>query len=176
MSMFSSKWIIVVLLLILTLVVLFIIGRKSVHAEITIQASPEEIWAVLTDIQQIKAWNPVLIPIEGTLKEGADIKYEFHQDENNSSIIPATVKQMTENQLLNQVGGMTGILTFDHKYILEPLKIGTKVIIHEEYRGIMVPFWDPSLVEAAYARIGDALKDRIIQLKSKAVDKEDSPL
>ena len=48
-------------------------------------------------IEKIKEWNPVLIPIEGELKEGTTVKYEYHQDENSKSIIPATVKQIVEN-------------------------------------------------------------------------------
>ena len=35
--------------LLLILVVLLILGRKSVHDEIIINASPEDVWKVLTD-------------------------------------------------------------------------------------------------------------------------------
>ena len=51
-----------------------------------------------------------------------------------------------EGKLLNQYGGTKTILTFDHKYILVKEGIKTKLIIHEEYPGIMVPFWNPDPV------------------------------
>ena len=51
------------------------IGCSSVHTEITIPAEPEIVWSVLTDTAGYKAWNPVLISIEGELREGEKIKY-----------------------------------------------------------------------------------------------------
>lgn len=167
MTIFSSKWMIAAIVLVVTLLTLYLIGRKSVHAEITISASPIEVWAVLTDLEKIKDWNPVLIPIEGELKEGARVKYEFHQDESNSSVIPATVKKVVPGELLNQGGGMAGILTFDHKYILVGIGDDTRLTIHEEYRGIYVPFWNADPVEQAYHKLAEALKERVIQLKNQ---------
>ncbi len=154
-------------LILLILIVLFLIGHKSVHSEVNIPASPAEVWAVLTDVEKIAEWNPVLVPIEGELIAGSTIKYRFNQDADNQYDIPATVKRIVKNQLLNQTGGLFGIITFDHQYQLEPAGAGTRLIIHEEYRGIMVPFWNPAPVEQAYERLAKALRDRVISLKNK---------
>ena len=167
MALLTSKWMIAVLAIVALLVILYLIGRKSAHSEIAIPASAQEVWAVLMDTEKIKDWNPVLIPIEGELKEGGSVKYKFYQDENNVSEIPAKVKHIKEASLLNQAGGMAGILTFDHRYILEEIEGGTKVTIHEDYRGIYVPFWNPAPVEEAYKRLAEALKARVIELKNQ---------
>ena len=42
------------------------------------------------------------------------------------------------------------MLAFDHTWRLEPVPGGTRVIQHEEYRGIGVWFWDPAWYEVAY--------------------------
>ncbi len=148
---------------ILLLLILVLTGRKSVHHEILIKATPDAVWSVLMDAKSYQEWNPVLIPIEGELVEGARIRYLFRQDEQNESEIPSTVRQLIPQQLLNQGGGMPGVLTFDHRYILEEMADGTKVTIHEDYRGIGVHFWNPAPVEQAYGRLNEALKRTVEQ-------------
>ncbi len=143
----------------ISLLILF--GRKSVHHEITISASPEKVWKVLTDMDKFPEWNPVMELLEGEVKEGNQVKYQFTQDENSESEIGATIKEIIPNKLLNQNGGIPLLLTFDHRYILAPMGEQTKVIIHEDYRGIGVNFWNPKPVEEAYERLNKALKLRV---------------
>lgn len=156
---FKSKWIFVLLSLTLILGLLLMLGRKSVHTEIWVEAEVAELWAALTKPAQIHKWNNVLVPIDGTLKEGHTIQYEFYQNEGGkAAVISARVKKVETSQLINQSGGIPGLLTFDHKYIIEPQGAKIKVTIHEEYRGIMVPFWNPAPVEKAYTRLLQSLK------------------
>lgn len=166
MTFLSSKWTITVFVLLIILLILFVVGKKSVHTSIAIQATPDEVWNVLTDFSKVKEWNQVLVPMNGELKERTKIKYEFYQEiDGKSAIIDATVKQVVPNKLINQNGGIPGVLTFDHQYILEENPTGTQVYIHEEYRGIMVPFWNPDPVEKAYSRLLRALKGRVETLQ-----------
>ena len=146
------------------LVILIITGRKSVHNEILIDAKPENVWKVLIDTDKYPEWNPVMQLLEGEIKEGNKVKYQFTQDAENESEIPSNVKKVVPNKLLNQGGGMPLILTFDHTYILEPNDEQTKVTIHEDYRGIGVNFWNPKPVEQAYKRLNEALKTRVESL------------
>lgn len=155
---------ITIAIVLVSLTVLAIVGRKSVHAEILIPAYTSEVWDVLMDQEAYPAWNPVLIPVQGKLEEGSRLKYEFHQNESSVSILSARVKKVLEYELLNQAGGIPGILSFDHKYTLERQAGGTRVIIHEDYRGIWVLFWNPRPVEDAYDRMAKALKDRVINM------------
>ncbi|MEL6254461.1 MAG: SRPBCC family protein [Bacteroidota bacterium] len=165
MSILSSKWMIGLGILLLILIVVYAVGRKSAHAEIMIPATKEKIWNVLTDASAVKEWNTILIPLEGTYAEGNKIKYEFRQEGKEPAIMDATVAKMLKEELLNQKGGLPLVITFDHKYMLEEVEGGTKLTIHEEYRGLMVPFWDPSGVEKAYAKLADALKKRVTEIK-----------
>jgi len=145
---------------------LILTGRESVHHEININASPEEVWSVLMNINSYGVWNPVMTLLEGEVKEGNKVKYQFTQSIDRKYVIDAKVKKIIPNQLLNQGGGITLILSFDHQYILQPAKNGTKLTIHEEYRGAGVNFWDPKLVELAYEQLNIALKTRVEELNS----------
>lgn len=146
------------------LIILYLLGKKSAHHEIQIDASPKKVWSVLIDTDNYDSWNPVMKLLEGTVKEGNQVKYQFTQDAENISEIPSNVKKIVPDELLNQGGGMPFILTFDHKYILEPSGNGTKLTIHEDYAGVYVNFWNPAPVEAAYGRLNEAIKQRVESL------------
>ena len=159
MAIFSSKWAIAGLIILSILIFLLIVGRKSAHAEVIIEANPAQVWQNLAEVSKVKVWNTVLIPIEGQLQEGTKVTYEFYQEQGGkAAVMSANVKEIVPSKLINQTGGMPLILTFNHKYRIEPFGGQTKVIIHEEYRGVMVPFWNPSPVEKAYERLLDELK------------------
>ncbi|MCK8520134.1 SRPBCC domain-containing protein [Aquimarina sp. D1M17] len=162
--MFNSKIIIVILVLIVILVILYFTGKKSVHHEVVIDASSEKVWMVLIDTNSYKEWNPVMKLIAGEVREGNEVTYQFTQDVNNQSEIPATVIKIEPNVLLNQAGGIPMVLTYNHKYSLVPLENQTMVVIHEDYKGIGVNFWNPKPVEEAYAKLNNALKTRVESL------------
>ena len=162
MTLTSSKWAIGLLILIVALFILLLIGKKSVSTEMTINAPREKIWAVLTDISQVANWNRVPIPVNGAMIEGSTITYEFYQEEDGKvAVMDAQVSKLVPHWLINQKGGMSLILTFDHKYLLEEINGKTTVKINEQYNGIMVPFWNPAPVEKAYERLLLQLKNRI---------------
>jgi len=160
MKIFNTKWIV------FSLIPIFM-GCNSVHTEITIPAEPEMVWSVLTDASGYSEWNPVLVPIEGDLREGEKLKYQMTQPDGKQSEVTAKVKKMVVRKELNQGGGIPGILTFDHKWLLESVDGGTRVTQQEEYRGIWVWFWDASWVEPAYRNANEALKERVKYLKDK---------
>jgi len=141
-------------------------GFATVHTEIIIPVPPDVVWSVLTDTSGYKEWNPVLIPVEGEgeMRGGRKLKYRMIQPNGNESIVGAKVVNMVNQQLLNQYGGIPGVLTFDHKWLLDPVDGGTRVVQHEDYRGIGVWFWDYSWVEPAYAQANEALKNRALQI------------
>lgn len=164
MILLTSKWFIGLVIIIMIITLLIVFGRKSVHTEILIPAKPEQVWSVLTDTKNYDQWNKILTPIDGELRVGETVKYRFSQDADNSYEISSTVRAIIKNQLLNQGGGTTGILTFDHRYQLQQVDAGTKVVIHEDYRGIAVPFWNPAPVAVAYERLNQALKERVLKV------------
>ena len=161
MPWINNKWIIACTFLVLVLVVLYFTGRKSVHHEIVINASTQKVWMVLFNTTEYDSWNPTMRLVEGEVKEGNLVKYRFIQDKDQISEIPAKVKKIVPQQLLNQVGGIPFILAFNHRYELKSIGNKTKVVIHEDYAGIGVNFWNPRPVETAYARLNQALKKKV---------------
>lgn len=156
-----NKFLIILLVVLLILVILNFTGKKSVHHEIVINASPKKVWQVLRNTNAYPEWNPTMQLVKGNINVGNNIIYKFTQNPNTSYEVPITVKQIIPNKLLNQAGGYLFILTYNHKYILEPQGNTTKVIINENYNGIGVNFWNPKPVEKAYRMLNEALKKRV---------------
>lgn len=153
----------IILAIIALLAILVITGKKSVHSELIVEAEAGQVWTILIDMAGYAEWNPTMQLVEGEVAEGNQVTYQFTQDEDNISNIAAQVVSVVPNELLNQKGGIPLILTFNHRYVLEAQGEQTKVIIHEDYAGIGVNFWNPAPVEAAYERLNQALKSRAEQ-------------
>ena len=153
------KYFLLLFVIAVILAVLYVNGKKSVHHEIYINASTENVWSILMDTESYESWNPVLKVISGELEKGKSIVYEFKQDDDISEI-KATVEEVVPAKLLNQTGGTPIVFSFDHKYILEKDVIGTKFTIHVDYRGIGVNWWSPTSVAIAYSKLASALEQR----------------
>lgn len=143
----------------------FLFGHKSVQTEVVIEASSEAVWQVLTDLEKYKEWNPVFEYKEGQLKKGSKVVYKVTEAENKSAVMTAKVEKLVPNKLLNQTGGLLGIITFNHTYTLTEVAQGTKVTIHEEYRGIYVNFWSEKLIAQQYKKLAQALKTRANEIQ-----------
>ena len=147
-------------------VTLYLLGRETFHAEITIEATPEEVWSVLTDAPGYAAWNPLLVPVSGDFSEGAEVEYQMTQPNGRQSTMKTRVTKVVALEELSQHAGYPGVLTADHTYRLEPTQGGTRLIQHEVDNGVAMLFWDSSWVQPAYERVNLALKRRVEQLKN----------
>lgn len=140
------------------------LGSKSVHTEIIIPSTPEKVWQVLTDIERYQEWNPAITLVQGELEERNKVTYRFQETDSKAANISSKVVKIAPHEHLNHKGGIWGIITFDQHYYLESHELGTKFIIHEDYTGIYVNFWDESHTLQQYQNMANALKIRVLDL------------
>ena len=157
-----AKWVVLPVLLIAVAMALF--GKKTFHVEIFIPAPPSAVWSVLTDAERYEDWNPVFVKVEGTYRIGEEINNLVRQPDGSEVEIAAVVAGLIPNRELRQTGGVPGILTFDHKWSLEPVEDGTKVVQHEVDRGFWLWFWESDWIVPAYTQVSEALKGRVALL------------
>ena len=155
------KWLIVAAALLVVLILAVVLPRKSVRAEVVVDATPDEVWSVIMDTASYAEWNPILVSVDGTFAEGAELTIGMKTADGRVTPVSARVERLVPARHLNQTGGMTGILTFSHNWLLEPVEAGTRVTQYEEYRGVGVLFWNPAWVQSAYADGLDALNARL---------------
>ncbi|MEW8051218.1 MAG: SRPBCC domain-containing protein [Candidatus Thiodiazotropha sp.] len=167
MTILTSKWLYAILGFAILLVVLYVAGRKTFHAEIVIPASPEQVWAVLADEQGYRYWNPLLVPKQGSFTAGSKVVYQMTQPNGKQSEFPTTIVRIEPGRLIQQHAGMPLILTANHEYRLEAVEGGTRVIQHEVDNGIAMLFWDSSWVQPTYEKVNEALKSRVMELNAQ---------
>ncbi len=102
--------------------------------ELFIQAGPEKVWAVLTNINQWTAWNHKISKahIEGALAVGS----VFHWKINGASI-RSTVHTVETNRMLGW-SGVTFGATAIHNWYLEARDGGTVVKVEESMEGWLI--------------------------------------
>ena len=136
--MLSTKSLIVLVLI--SSAFLVWLPRKSVEARLLVEASPEAVWAMLTDTGNYAAWNPIFVGVSGDMLPGSELALDMKLEDGQLSQITVTVDAMIEYQSIQQSAGVLRILTAHHEWSLEPAKEGTLVVQRETYRGVGVLF------------------------------------
>ena len=142
-----------------------LVSCGTVHTETWIDASPEKVWNVIADAKLQHEWHPVIQPYDGEYKEGTKIKLNLLEPGEEPLQVTAKVKKSEPNEELNIAGGFWAFISFDHYWYLKPGKGGTRVIQHEEFKGIYLLFWDYSLLESYYQKANTGLKERVASME-----------
>ena len=127
-----------------------LLSHKTYRVERVINAPAEKIWAVLMNTAAYGDWNPVFVKVDGTYRAGSKVQNTFQDPSGKLFEVTNSVVTVTPNRELRQKGGMPGVITFDHQWLLQPVEGGTRVTQFEIDRGIWLWFWNSHWVEPAY--------------------------
>lgn len=140
---------------------------RDIQHAIELQASPEAVWAVLTDTGAYGEWNPFIIRLTGELRVGAKLAARVLPPGDRR---PATFKQTVlavdpprELRWLARVL-IPGLFDGDHRFRIEPIADGcTRFTQSERISGVVVPVVggriDKTLL--GMAQMNEALKSRV---------------
>jgi hypothetical protein len=113
------------------------------HTELDIDASPEQVWKVLTDRQAYPDWNPFIISSTGELKVGDKITNVLRDTKGSETKFTPTLLAVTPNQELRWIGKIPPGAIFDgeHSFRLTALPGGrTRLVQEEKFTGAAIPF------------------------------------
>ena len=102
--------------------------KKSVRAEIMIAATPEAVWATITDPETYGEWNPIFVAYKGTFGQGNSLSLQMKIGGTDPVEVDVKVKNFVAKEWLHKSGGHPTLLTYDHNWYLEAVPEGTKVI------------------------------------------------
>lgn len=129
--------------------------------QISIEASPEAVWGVITDFASFPEWNPMTPAMLGELAVGAKLKGKLGFGPLKVPFFPKllTVDEASE---LRWKGGVPGAFVADHRFIIEAGPSGGSILRHhEEFKGLFA-LKEPTVktANAVHAKFNAACKLR----------------
>lgn len=133
--------------------------------EIEIDAAPETVWAILTDLAAYPDWNPFITASEGTVAVGERLTNRLEPPGGKALTIKPTVAEVDHGRVFEWLGRLAIPFVFAgrHRFELVPNGDGTRLIHTEHFTGLLVPFMKESLdtkTVAGFEAMNSALKVR----------------
>jgi hypothetical protein len=130
-----------------------------------IDASPEEVWAVLSDLDAYEAWNPFMLSATGTLAEGERLDIRMRPPGGKARRFRPTVRAAVPGRELRWLGsvGVPGVFDGEHAFTIEATDGGSRLTHEERFTGVLVPLMARSLrrqILPAFEAMNAALKAR----------------
>lgn len=139
---------------------------KEIKTSILINASPELVWAVLTDFNNYPNWNPFIKSIKGQPVAGQKIIARMEPPEAQEMTFKPTVLAFEANKEFRWLGHLLFPGLFDGEHIFELIdnKNGTTTFHQsEKFGGILVPLFRKMLdvnTVNGFKLMNEALKER----------------
>ncbi len=137
----------------------------ELHTEIEIDATPEIVWEILTDLPAYADWNPFITSSEGEVAEGERLVNRLEPPGGKAMTFKPTVTEVDQQHVFEWLGrlGVPGVFDGRHRFQLVPTGDGTRLIHTEHLRGVLLPFLKKSLdtqTVKGFESMNVALKDR----------------
>ncbi len=113
---------------------------KSMETKIRIEASPENVWSVLIDLEKHQEWNPFLISIKGEAKVGSILTNKMQSTEKKTMEFKPEVLVVDENREFRWAGKLfvKGLFDGEHYFILHDNGDGSTNLEHgEKFSGLL---------------------------------------
>jgi len=135
------------------------------RAEITIAASAERVWQVLTDFAAYRDWNPFMLEASGRPAKGERLTIRMQPVDGRAMTFTPTVLEAEPGHRLRWLGRLLlpGIFDGEHTFTIEPADGGVRFVQEEEFRGVLVPLLARNLRKGtapAFEQMNLALKTR----------------
>ncbi|MFW5472668.1 SRPBCC family protein [Knoellia sp. CPCC 206450] len=142
--------------------------EHRVERSVDIAATPDEVWATLTDFTAYGQWNPFIREVSGPVETGGRLTVTITPARGSVMTFTPSVLAADPGRELRWLGRVLvpGLLDGEHAFTLEALTlpdgtVGTRLTQSERFAGVLVPFLGGAIdVGDDFAAMNDALRDR----------------
>lgn len=139
---------------------------KENRSEIEIQATPEQVWQVLTDLENYSDWNPTLYQGSGKVEPGETVEVSAKTATKDMDFVCKVVEFEPHSRFAWKFHVIHPILFRGlHRFQIEPLSDQrVKFIDQEQFEGLLLPMQAKDLTTnglEAMVEMGKALKQRV---------------
>ncbi len=113
---------------------------REMRTEIEINATPERVWAKLTDFESYADWNPFMQRATGDPSVGERLNIYIKPPGGMGMTIKPTVKAWDPGKEFRWKGkmGISGLFDGEHIFELESADGGCHLVHREEFTGLLV--------------------------------------
>lgn len=138
---------------------------RTVDAGRVIDAPPNAVWRVLTDVSAYSEWNPFIPRVEGAFREGERLRVRIEPPGSRGLTFRPEVRVVRPERQLVWAGRLVVPHLFDgrHEFRLEPIGDGgrTRFRQRETFTGLLVPLLlDADAVRRGFEAMNARLADR----------------
>ena len=141
--------------------------NHELHTEIDIDATPEAVWQVLTDLDGWADWNPFITSSVGKAAVGEELINRMEPPGGKAMTFKPEVTVADDGATFEWLGklGVTGVFDGRHRFQLEATPSGGTHLVHtEHFSGVLVRFMRKSLdtnTVQGFQLMDTALKNRV---------------
>ncbi len=108
-------------------------SHRTIYTDIIIEATPEQVWAVLTDTSSYKDWAVFLVDIQGEIKDGEKITavFKINPKKEKFNTIEHTISVDEGKEFYWAEKGPGGIRD-NHHFKVEPVDWGKTLFIQSD--------------------------------------------
>jgi hypothetical protein len=137
---------------------------RTISATVDIAATPQQVWAILADLDAYPQWNPFIRSASGQVAEGATLTLRLVPAQGRAMTFRPKVLAAEPGLLLRWIGRliMPGLFDGTHQFALEDMGGHTRLTQSETFRGVLVPVTGKIITQtkADFRALNQALKQR----------------
>jgi hypothetical protein len=139
----------------------------TVTTSIEIAATPENVWAVLSDLASYAKWHPAFLSVTGQLAAGSKLTITTTHPASGRKIVgKVKVRTAEPDRELRWVSTMAGVTISERVFAMDPSIDGTSLVQTGTYRGLggnrggRTAATSLERIETAYVAINEAIKQQ----------------